>query len=206
MANGVPYSSRGRHSTLIGNRAAAFVVASESPHASGGAHVLMVIHCKRWSGFLALLALAVHPSAIANEGVSSGILAVVVHTTSRTDNLTVSDLRRMFTGDLRTWPDNSPVVVIEQPADSSTQLRTLHILLRSTPAGYNRQLLQSHFQGKQLPVIKVLNSDASSIRFVLNVPGAVTVVDFAAATPAPVGVKFLRIDGKLPGEKGYPLQ
>ena len=128
---------------------------------------------KHWSGLLAGLVFAIHPWAIANESGLDGPLAVIVHKTSRIDTISVLNLRNMFTGDLRTWPDASPVVVIEQPADSATQRRTLHVLLKTTPASYNRQLLQSHFQGKQLPTIKVLNSDASAIRFVLNVPGAV---------------------------------
>lgn len=166
----------------------------------------MALRCKYWSGVFAGLALAFHPWAIANDVGVPGALAVVIHKTSRVDDLSVSDLRKMYTGDLRTWPDSSPVVVIEQPADSLTQQRMLHGLLRTTPAGYNRQLLQSHFQGKQLPAIKVLNSDASAIRFVLNVPGAVTIVDAVVAAATPSGVKVLRIAGKLPGETGYPLQ
>ncbi len=152
------------------------------------------------------MALGFHPWAIANESVLPGTLAVIVHKTSKAANVSVSDLRKMFTGDLRTWPDSSALIIIEQPADNETQRRTLHVLLKATPASYNRQLLQSHFQGKPLPIIKVLNSDASAIRFVLNVPGAVTVVDRTAATPSPSGVKVLRVDGKLPGETGYPLQ
>ncbi len=166
----------------------------------------MALHYRRWSGVLAGLVLAVHPWAIANDSGVPGTLSVVVHKTSRVDNVSVLDLRKMFTGELRTWPDSSPVFVIEQPEENATQRRTLHVLLGTTPTGYNRQLLQAHFQGRQLPTIKVLNSDASAIRFVFNVPGAVTIVDGASATPTPTGVKVLRIDGKLPRETGYPLQ
>jgi hypothetical protein len=171
-----------------------------------GAHILMASNFRYWSAVLAGLVFSAHPWAIANDGAVPGILAVVVHKMSKIDNVTLSDVRRMFTGDLRAWPDGSLVVVIEQPAESPTQQRTLRILLKTTPANYNRQLLQTHFQGKQLPTIKVLNSDASAIRFVLNLPGAITVVDGAATVAAPAGVKILRIDGKLPGEMGYPLQ
>jgi hypothetical protein len=171
-----------------------------------GSQILMANYSRHWSAALASLMLAVYPCAAANDGGGPGTLAVVVHKMSKFDNVSLLDLRRMFTGDLRAWPDSSLVVVIEQPADSPTQQRTIRILLKTTPINYNRQLLQTHFQGKLLPTIKVLNSDASAIRFVLNLPGAVAVVDGAAAMAAPAGVKILRIGGKLPGETGYPLQ
>jgi hypothetical protein len=52
----------------------------------------------------------------------------------------------------------------------------------------------------------VLNSDETALKFVWNVPGAVAVIDAALAASAPSRVKVLRLDGKLPGEPGYPLQ
>jgi ABC-type phosphate transport system substrate-binding protein len=142
---------------------------------------------------------------VVREG-ATGTLAVVVHKTSAVDSLTASDLRKMFTGDLRSWPDSSLVVVVEQPNESATEQRTLRLLLNTTPAVYYRQLLQTQYQGKPLPAIKVLNSEESAMRFVFNVPGAVTVVDAGAAMSAQSQVKILRIDGKMPGEKGYLLQ
>lgn len=96
------------------------------------------------------------------------------------------------------------MVVIEQSEDSAVQKRTLEALFRTTPAGYKRLLLAARFQGKELPVITVLNSDETAIQFVWNVPGAIAIVDVAAATAA--RVKLLRIDGRFPEEKGYPLQ
>jgi hypothetical protein len=86
-----------------------------------------------------------------------------------------------------------------------TQQRMVHALLRTTPAAYNRRLLQSHFQGKQLPAGKVLNSDATAVRFVLTVPDSVTIVDGIAATSTPLGVTVLRTAGKLPEETGCLL-
>jgi hypothetical protein len=158
------------------------------------------------AAILAGLVLVARPWAIATEGQPTDPLAVIVHKSSGIENLLLSDLHKMFTGDLLAWPDSSLVLVVEQPATSASQQRTLHLLLKTTPEGYDRQLLQVHFQGRHLPTIKVLNSDANAVRFVSNVPGAVTVVDRSTASALPSGVKVLKINGKLPGEKGYPLQ
>jgi hypothetical protein len=133
-------------------------------------------------------------------------LAVVVHPTSSVENLSASMLRKMLTGGILTWPNSSPVVVIEQPEESPTQKRALKILLGTTSAGYKRLLLVLQFQGKDLPAIKILNSDVTAIKFVWNVPGAVAIVDASAIASFSSHVKVLKIDGLLPGEAGYLLK
>jgi len=132
-------------------------------------------------------------------------LAVVVHKSSPVDNISTGELSRMLDGDRRIWIDSSPIVLVQQPDDSPVQKLMLKLLLKTTPAGYNRQLLQVQFQGKPLPAIRILNSDSNAIAFVWNVPGAVSIVDAAAAATS-THIKILKVDGKLPGEKGYPLQ
>jgi len=133
-------------------------------------------------------------------------LAVVVHRSSAVNSLALADLRQMLTGDLNTWPDSSAVVLVEQPGESATQQRVLRVLLGTTPSGYNRRLLQAQFQGKPAPIIRVLLSDQNAIKFVWNVPGAIAVVEASSVAPAVSLVKVLRINGKQPGETGYPLQ
>jgi ABC-type phosphate transport system substrate-binding protein len=152
------------------------------------------------------LILSVNSPAYSADAGAVRPLAVVVHKTSKVDNLSAAELREILTGELRTWPDSTAVVVIEQPEDNLTQREMLHVLLRTTQAGYSRLLLQAQFQGKQPPLIKVLNSDEGAIKFVWNVPGAISVVDALAASSATSQVKAVRLDGKLPGENGYLLQ
>jgi hypothetical protein len=112
----------------------------------------------------------------------------------------------MLTGELRAWPDARPIVVIQQPGGNATQQRMLQALLGTTPAGYNRHLLQVQFQGRAMPVIRVLNSDTNAIAFVWNVPGAISIVNADSAAAGASHIKIMKIDGKLPGEAGYLLQ
>jgi ABC-type phosphate transport system substrate-binding protein len=155
---------------------------------------------------LAGLILATHPWATAPGSDPRPVLAVVVHKSSPVDDLYSANLRKMLTGELRAWPDASRVVVIEQPEDSATQQRSLRVVLKNTPSIYKRQLLETQFQGREMPAIRVLNSDETAIKFVWNVPGAFAIVDGAAAASAGARVKILKIDGKLPDEQGYSLR
>ena len=143
-------------------------------------------------------------SAASKSSVHS--LAVVVHKSSTVDDVSTAALRKMLTGDLRSWTDSTPVILIQQPEENPSQQRMLQLLLRTTPAAYSRQLLQFQFQGKHLPSIRILNSDTNAIAFVWNVPGAASMVEAEAALARSDKVKVIRVDGKLPGEPGYPLQ
>jgi ABC-type phosphate transport system substrate-binding protein len=155
---------------------------------------------------LSALALAVPHAVSADSNAVQKTLAVVVHKSSLVDGISAADLRKVLTGELRAWPDARQIVVIEQPDENATQQRMLQAVLKATPAAYNRQLLQVQFQGRPMPVIRVLNSDMNAIAFVWNVPGAVSIVEMGAAAASATHVKILKIDGKLPGEAGYLLQ
>ena len=133
-------------------------------------------------------------------------VAVVVHKSCTTDNLSAAELRKMLLGDLRIWPDDRRIVLIEQPDESSVQQRMLRLLLGTNPAGYKRQLLAEQFQGKDLPLIKILNADDNAIKFVWNLPGAIALVAANSAAANSSRVKILRVDGKAPGDPGYLLQ
>ena len=152
------------------------------------------------------LSLAAGQSEGTRDNAGPAAVAVVVHKSCTMDSLSVAELRKMLLGDLRTWPDDRRIVLIEQPDESSVQQRMLRLLLGTNPAGYKRQLLEEQFQGKDLPLIKILNGDDNAIKFVWNVPGAIALVATNSAAANSSRVKILRVDGKAPGESGYLLQ
>jgi hypothetical protein len=62
--------------------------------------------------------------------------------------------------------------------------------------------LQKMFKGEIASFPKTLSSAGSVKQFVGKVPNAISFLDSSLAD---AGVKVLRVDGKLPGEPGYPL-
>lgn len=137
--------------------------------------------------------------------VSSPALAVVVHKSSPLEGITSGMLRKILDGDMWEWEDSRRVVLVQQLPESPIYQLALRLVLHTDPKTYQRRLIQSEFQGKDLPLIKTLSSDAMVLKFVGNVPGAIAVVDGALAGITS-RTKVLRIDGKLPGDRGYALQ
>jgi hypothetical protein len=166
---------------------------------------------KVWKTISFLGAFWVALSPLAVTGTSDALppsapLAVVVHISSRFDGLTSGMLRKVMAGETWEWPDAHRVVLVEQAPESLVYHQMLRLILHTDPKSYQRHLMQAEFQGKDVPLVKTLISDEIEIKFVGSVPGAIAVVDSGSVAASGSRVKVLRIDGKLPGERGYPLQ
>jgi hypothetical protein len=145
-------------------------------------------------------------AAATSDGPPNMPLAVVVHKSTPFDDLSSATLRKVLAGELAEWPDARKVVLVQEAPESLVYQQMLHLILHEDPKAYKRHLIQVEFQGKDVPLIKTLSSDEMAIKFVGNVPGAVAVIDGSNLTGAFARVKVLRVDGKLPGERGYALQ
>ena len=131
-------------------------------------------------------------------------LAVVVHKSNPTENLSVSQLRRLFLGTVREWPSHKRVILVHRDAISPVFQALLRTVLHMTAPEYQRHALNLEFRGEEPLSIKILNSNEAACKFVFNVPGAVGIIDAAAILNDQV--KVVRVDGKMPGDVAYILQ
>ena len=133
------------------------------------------------------------------------VLAVIVHKSNPVENLSRAQLRKLLLGEVRQWQDGRKVVLVERDEGSVIFVQMLARVLSMKPFEYKRHLLAVEFQGSQPPIVKTLNSDDGSTKFVWNVPDAIGLIEAVPSSSARANVKVLRIDGKLPGEPGYGL-
>ena len=133
--------------------------------------------------------------------------AVVVNGTNPATNIRLTALRAIYTGAMRKWPDKQKLIPVIRNEGSRPFDFLISRVLDLNPVEYHRLLSNVEFSGADPVPLKVLNNDSGACKFVLNVPLAVAVIE-AASTTAPecAGVKVLRVDGALPGERGYKLQ
>jgi len=124
-------------------------------------------------------------------------LAVVADPTNPTSNVSASELEKMLTARVQSWPDGKPVtVVLHDPSSADMQL-VLRKLLNMTP-DQARALIHAHSGA-----IVIADSDEAVLRFVSGTRGAVGIIDLFSLTK---DVKVLKVDGKLPVEQGYILR
>jgi CBS domain-containing protein len=131
-------------------------------------------------------------------------LAIVVNDKNPVSNLTLTELRRLFAGERRSW-DGKKDILIMVPApktpERSTMLRVIYLMGEMQ---YREFWLGRMFRGEASAEPLVVASSQLMNDGVASIPHAVACLP--ALNVRGRGVKVLKIDGHLPGEIGYPLR
>ncbi len=129
-------------------------------------------------------------------------VAVVVRPDVPVDNLTFVEVRELLMGDRQFWTPGLRVSLLMRAPAAREREVILKTVYRMSEAEFRRYWIEKVFRAEAPSGPKIVYSNETATELVANIPGAVAFVD---ATQVPKGLKVLRIDGRLPGEKGYPL-
>ncbi len=153
------------------------------------------------AGLLVMAVLALGTPAPAGE-TKPGDVAVVVRPELPVDDLSFSEMRKLLMGDRQFWSPGLRVTLLMRAPVAREREVLLRIVYRMTEAEFRRYWMEKVFRAEAPGDPQIVYSNETATELVKAVPGAVAFVD---ATQVPKGLKVLRIDGRLPGEKGYPL-
>lgn len=131
-------------------------------------------------------------------------IAVIVNEDVPVDELSLAELRRIFRGERLFWAGDLTITLLAPPRGSREREVLLgKIYERQSEAEYKSFWINKLFdkQGQTAP--KITGSPQMSAGLVREIPGAIALVP---ANRIPHGVKVLRIDGRSPGQSGYPLR
>jgi hypothetical protein len=130
-------------------------------------------------------------------------VAIAVNPDVPIDNLTMADVRRIVLGDREFWPGNARVTLLMRAPVAHERDVVLKVVCQMTEAQFRQHWIAKVFRADTALAPKIVYSADSSLDLANRTPGAITFVDAPAATRA---LKTVRVDGKLPGEPGYPLR
>lgn len=134
-----------------------------------------------------------------------GGLAVIVNKSNPVEALSMAQLRRLIMGDVRTWQDRKPVVLVARDPSTKTFQCMITSIAKMSVADYKRYVINAEFRGEDPMVIQSTDSNATAAKLVLQSPAAIAVIDANSISSPGDSVKVVRIDGKSPGQPGYPL-
>ena len=140
---------------------------------------------------------------VARAQSAPGDVAVVVRPDVPVDNLTFREVRELLMGDRQFWKPGLRVSLLMRAPATRERDVILKTVYRMSETEFRRYWIEKVFRAEAQGGPKIVYSNESATELVAAIPGAVAFVD---ATQVPKGLKVLRIDGRLPGEKGYPLQ
>ena len=130
-------------------------------------------------------------------------IAVVVRPDAPVDDLTLSQTRRLLLGDQQFWNSNLRVTLLLRAPAARERDVVLKVIYRMSEAEFRQYWISKMFRAEAASGPKVVYSNEMATELVSALPGSVAFVD---AAQVPKGLKVLKIDGKLPGQPGYPLK
>jgi hypothetical protein len=130
-------------------------------------------------------------------------IAVVVRPDAPVEDLTLSQTRRLLLGDQQFWNSNLRVTLLLRAPAARERDVVLRVIYRMSEAEFRQYWISKMFRAEAASGPKVVYSNEMATELVSALPGSVAFVD---ATQVPKGLKVIKIDGKLPGQPGYPLK
>ena len=155
---------------------------------------------KRWTLLLTLGLLLVRFTPLGAQ--AGGDVAIVVHPDVPIDNLTVNELRRLLLGDREFWPASVRVTLLIRAPIAHERDVVLKGVCQMTEAQVRQHWIAKVFRAETALAPKIAYSSEMAVDLVNRIPGAITFMD---ASQVGKGLKVVKIEGRLPGERGYEL-
>lgn len=133
----------------------------------------------------------------------AGDIAVVVRPDTPADDLSLREIRDLMLGEKQFWNSSLRVTLLIRAPGARERDVVLKVIYHMTEAQFRQYWISKVFRAETTTGPKIVYSSQMATGLVAALPGSVSFVD---ADDVPKGLKVLRIDGKLPGETGYPLK
>jgi hypothetical protein len=130
-------------------------------------------------------------------------IAVVVHPDTPVSDLSLAEVRKVLLGERQYWTAKLPVTLLIRAPVARERDVVLRVIYQMTEAQFRQYWVAKIFRAEAASPPKIVYSNDMQYELVTAIPGAIAFVDARNLRP---GVKVLRVEGHLPGERDYPLR
>ena len=141
--------------------------------------------------------------AVTAIAASAAPVAIVVNQDVPVDDLTLPEVRKVFLGERQYWNPKLRVVLLMRAPVAPERDVVLRAIYQMSEAQFRQYWISKVFRADVPSGPKIVYSTEMVTELLAGLPGAVAFVD---ASAIPKGMKVLKIDGKLPGDKAYSLR
>lgn len=134
-------------------------------------------------------------------------IVVIVNAANPVDNLSMSELKKLFLSDRSKWDTGKSVAPVMVAAGATERTAFLKIVCGMSDGDFSKYFMQAAFSGKSATPPKEVSSAQAVKAVVAGSPGAIGFVkgdDFHADSDS--GVKAVKIDGAAASDAGYKLK
>lgn len=130
-------------------------------------------------------------------------LALVVHPGVPAENLSLEEVRKLLRAERQFWSSDLRVTLLIRAPVARERDVVLKTIYQMNEAQFRQYWIAKVFRAEATVGPKIVYSNDMATELAAALPGSIAFVD---AAQVPKGLKVLKIDGHLPGEKGYPLR
>ena len=129
-------------------------------------------------------------------------IALIVNADNDVADPTLDEVAAYYRLDRQFWPSGDRVVLLLRPRGSPPREALLERVFKMSDEELRKFWARRLFAGEIQAIPSVVPTDEAVLAAVRRSKGALAAI---VARDLGEGVRVLRIDGKKPGEKGYPL-
>jgi hypothetical protein len=130
-------------------------------------------------------------------------IAVAVNADTPVTELSLSEVRKVLLGERQYWNSKLPVVLLIRAPVARERDVVLRVIYQMSEAQFKQYWVAKIFRAEAASPPRIVYSNDMQYELLTALPGAIAFVD---SRNVRAGVKVLRVDGHLPGEKDYPLR
>jgi ABC-type phosphate transport system substrate-binding protein len=153
--------------------------------------------------FLMVMAAVWSGGSSGHAATENGDIAIVVRPDVPADNLSFAELRRLLLGDRQFWSSSLRVTLLVRAPGAHEREVILKNIYQMSEAQFRQYWIAKVFRAEAAAGPKIVYSNEMAAELTTAIPGAVA---FVEADQVPKGLKVLKINGFLPGDKAYPLR
>jgi len=130
-------------------------------------------------------------------------VAVVVNSDTPVDDLSLSEVRKVMLGERQYWNSKLPVVLLIRAPAARERDVVLRVIYQMSEAQFKQYWVAKIFRAEAATPPRIVYSNDMQYELLTALPGSIAFVD---SRNIRAGVRVLRVDGHMPGEKDYPLR
>lgn len=152
---------------------------------------------------LGLLLAGQLPAQQKPKGPAGPDIAVIVNPLNPVDNISLAELRRIFSGEKQSWSSGLPVSLFVRAPQARERDVLLARVLHMTDSEYKAYWVKKVYSGEVQHEPLALFSNGMELEAIRAERGGIALISMQDIHH---GVKVIKVDGHLPGASGYPLK
>jgi ABC-type phosphate transport system substrate-binding protein len=143
------------------------------------------------------------PWPLAGQTGRGADIAIVVNPDTPVGELSLSEVRKVMLGERQYWSSRIPIVLLIRAPVARERDVVLKVIYQMTETEYNQFWVAKIFRAEAAIAPKIVYSNDMQFELITAIPGAIAFVDARNVRP---GMRVVKVDGHLPGDRNYPLK